>query len=48
MTLRAINLLEHREEKFTQIVQVRGIDVPAFGKFSIIWTVQQKCWGSGE
>ncbi|KAJ7400271.1 collagen alpha-1(XXII) chain-like protein [Pitangus sulphuratus] len=40
----SINFLEHVEEKFTHMVQVGGIAVPAFGKFSVIWRVQQKCW----
>lgn len=40
----AINLLERVEEKFTHIiVQVGGTYVPVFGKFCVIWTVQQKC-----
>lgn len=32
------------EEEFTHAVQVGGIDAPVFGKFSVIWIVQWKCW----
>lgn len=40
----AVNLLERVEEKLTHIImQVGSTDVPVFGKFSVIWMVQQKC-----
>lgn len=40
----SIIFLEHMEEELTHVVQEGDINVPVFGKFSVIWIVQQKCW----
>lgn len=40
----SIIFLEHMVGELTHVLQEGGIHIPVFGKFSVIWIVQQKCW----